>query len=120
MFKVGSEGDLVIVALCSRRRDLMLSVAEALSFAEALDSCAIDAEKESPSLVRGEQWGAKVESYDGRVAVRFFPPGVGNVDRVPLPPRAARQLAETVRDKASWAEYKMRLVVESISSSKRR
>lgn len=113
MIRVEVEKDKVVLAAGPRPRDLLLPCAQAERLADALRAAAGLAAKEPPSLVKGEGWGAEVESYDGAVALRFFPPA-GNTappGRVPLPPAAARGLADAVDSKRRQAEYKMRLVL---------
>lgn len=112
MLSVFAENDRVIIDLCGRRRDVLLKCDAALRLAETLDARADDAAQGPASVFHGEQWGCRVESYDGTVALRFSPPSVGNPERVPLPAAAARQLAGVIRDKESWARHRMRLVVQ--------
>jgi hypothetical protein len=111
---VRAEGDKVIVDLCGRRRDVLLTPGEAERLAAALEENAALAEREMPELVRGEVWGAKVESFDGKVAIRFCPPLAVATTRVPLSAKAARLLAAVIRDKASWAKHKARLVLHPL------
>jgi len=111
MIKVFNEGYKVIIDLCARKYDVLLSVDDAEKLAEALEKHAATAALEPPELVKGEQWNARVESYDGLVAIRFFPPTIGAVNKVPLPATAAEKMASVIRDKASWAKHKMRLVI---------
>ena len=110
MFSVGHEEDLVVIDLCGRRRDVLMSCGEAERFAVALEKNAALAELGDPALVRGEPWEAKVESYDGAVAVRFYPPTVGAPERVRMPAAVARAMAARVRFKAQQAAYRMRFV----------
>lgn len=65
------------------------------------------------AVMRGERWSCRVESYDGFVAVRFFSPGPGHPDRVPLTADAARRLADRVEFKKQQAAYRMRFVFTS-------
>jgi hypothetical protein len=112
MLRIFSETDRVIIDLCGRRRDVLLSCLQADDVADSLDERAADAEKAEPTLYRGERWGVKVESYDRQVALRFEPPFEVTTDRVTLPPDAARRLASLIRSKASWAQYGMRLTLK--------
>lgn len=109
MLTVATEGDKVMLGLGGRRYDLLLAPDQAEALAEGLLKAAATAEVQTPQLVRGEPWGAKVASLRNLVAVRLFPPGVGAVDRVPLPARAARQLAGELRAKADEARAQLRL-----------
>jgi len=111
MLKIFHESDRVIIDLCGRRRDVLLSCLQADDVANALDENAGRAERELPSLIRGEQWGCKVESYDRQVAIRFQPPLGATTNRVTLPADAARKMAELIRFKESQARHGMRFVV---------
>jgi hypothetical protein len=110
-FAVSHEGDKVVLDLGGRRRDLLLSCAQAERFAGALRRHAAGAERAPPVLARGERWAAKVESFDGLVAVRFFPPSVGAPELVSLTPAAARALADAADWKRSCAEHKLRITL---------
>jgi hypothetical protein len=112
MFAVRQEADKVIIDLNGRRYDILMTCPQAEEFAYHLEQAASAADLHPKSLVAGEQWGANVESYDGKVAIRFYPPHVGAPERVPLPAAAARKLAKVVREKESWARHKMRLVLK--------
>lgn len=112
MITVGIEQGLITLDLGGRRRDTLLSCASALRLAEALDLAVLEAEPHQPRLIRGEVWSCKVESFDGLVALRFSNPDIGAPARVPLPPAAARQLAEAIRTKAEQAKHKFRLVLQ--------
>ncbi len=112
MFVVGIEKDKVVLDLGGRVRDLLLDCDMALELANTLEAWARIAEKQPLAPFRGEPWGCKVESYDGKVAIRFRPP-LGNPTRVPLPAGMARKLAETIRAKESWARHGMRLEIRS-------
>lgn len=108
MFAVRCQGDKVVIDLGGRRRDLLMSCGAAEEFENALRQKASEAERAPPELVKGEVWGARVESYDGYVCVRFTPPLGGNPTKVPLPPAAARRMADLVQFKRQQAAYKMR------------
>ena len=103
MLKVYAAGDKVLIDLCGRRRDVLLSPLEAVQFADMLDDRAAWAEQAEPELVKGEQWDCHVRSYGGRVVVRFYSPELGLPERVPMPAGAARQLAEVLRANARAA-----------------
>ena len=107
MAAVFAENDWVVVDLGSRRRDALLACGDAHGLAAALRHFAAQAEKAAPTLARGERWECKVQSYDGFVALRLFPPHVGAPSRVRLPPAAARALADRVEFKAQQAAYKV-------------
>lgn len=136
MIGVDADKGLVIIYLGTRRNDLLLSCGAAYSFAEALEKKAQQAVKDqaqigilqspslqggetgigilqSPSLLLRETWEVRVQSYDGMVALRFTPPGIGAQDRIPLPPEAAQRLAAYVRFNAQQAAYKMRFVFQA-------
>lgn len=108
---VTATGDKVMLDLGGRRRDVLLTPLCAARLAGVLDEQAALAERAPPELVRGEVWEVGTDSYDGRVVLRFTPPGLGHPERVPLPASVARQLAETLRRLAVWAGYRARLMV---------
>lgn len=107
MFSVSVDGDKVMLDLHGRRFDVMMSCAEAERFAHALELAANGAEREPPSLNRGQPWECKIVSYDGMVGIRFYPPHVGAPNRVPLTPEIARVLAGRVTFKMQQAKHKM-------------
>lgn len=105
MLSAYQEDDRVIIDLHGRRRDLLLSPSDAELFADTLERLALLADKVPISVLRGEQWGATVKSFDRKVCVRFYSPDVGLPNRVPLPVGAARALAAEVRSKIVEASY---------------
>lgn len=109
MLSVSQERDRVILDLHGRRRDVLLPCDVALRLAEALETAADLAEREPPTLIRGERWGCQVESAYGQVCLRFTPPDLGNPERVPLTAAAARKLADVIRFKEEQAEHRLRL-----------
>lgn len=111
MLSVTAAGDKVMLDLGGRKCDVLLTPLNAARLAGALDDQAAVAERAAPELVLGEVWAIRTDSYDGCVALRFTPPGLGSPDRVPLPAGVARRLAETLRRLAVWAGYKTRLTV---------
>ncbi len=112
--RVFSEKDKVILELGRRGNSFLISCSDALDIAANLDFHAGYAEKEPKSLIKGEVWDVKVESFDGQVGFHFTPPyqKVGNPSIVPMPPNVARSVARLIRDKESWARHKMRLVLQ--------
>jgi len=112
--RVFTDKDKVILELGGRKNSMLISVSAARDVAESLDLHAGYAERETPEIATGEMWNAKVESFDGQVGFYFQPPPshVGNPSRVPLTSVAARRVAEVIRDKANFAEHKMRLVLQ--------
>lgn len=110
MLKVETERDHVILVFENRGRDLLLSPDQARSLADALERAAGYCEEWTRAggrghLFRGEPWMAHVESWDGKVNVRFSQ----TTDRVRLPAAAARGLATEIRAKAPEAEVRMRI-----------
>lgn len=111
MIAVYAEGDKVIMDLCGRLRDAILTPLEAERLADAMEERAADAERAMPELVRGEVWSLFVTSFDRHVVLRFTPPpeaGPG-VHRATMPPRAAREAARMVRANAVMAGVGMRI-----------
>lgn len=104
---VSHDRDRVYLGLTGRRRDVLLDCGAAEELVDQLRRRADLAARE-PKRLHTEAWGCRVESYDGFVALRFTPPCVGAIDRVPLSPDAARQLADLVEFKSQQARYKMR------------
>ena len=108
--------DANLILVCAQTplqgRDLLLRVSEALSLSQSLLEVAFEAEQSTESKAfKGEGWGARVESYDGYVALRFrFPPVTLRRTVIPLSVSAARSLAEQITFKAQQAEHRARLV----------
>lgn len=109
MFRIFHDADKVVIDLMARRRDLLLSPLEAERMADALEEFAGLAEQALPSLFRGENWGVFVTTYGEQVVLRFTFPSLGLAERVPVPPRAARQIAELLRRNAETAGYRLRI-----------
>lgn len=108
MIGVDVQDDLVILHLTNRRTDVLLTCAAAEELTRQLRAKAAIAEHGKLTLVKGERWEIKTQSYDGFVAIRFFPPTVGAITRVPLPPRIARALADDIEFKFSQAKHMIR------------
>jgi hypothetical protein len=111
MLTVRQEGDKVILDLGGRRRDVLLTPLAAADLAEALEAAADAAARAPAELYRGERWACHVTSFDRRVALRLAGPGFGLPGRVPLPPAAARRLADLLRTNANMAGFGMRITV---------
>ena len=105
--RIRVENGLVILDLGGSKRDMLLSVDDALKLAEGLKVMLL-AEKR---IIRNEAWECKVESYDGKVALRFCYPGIGLSSEVPLTVEAARKLARVIENKAMQAKDNMRLIL---------
>lgn len=118
--KVYAAGDKVLLDLCGRRRDLVLTPVNAAALADMLDDRAKWAEGAEPELVKGEQWDVHVRSYGGFVAIRFYSPDLGAPERVPMPAAVARKLAETLRANARAAGYKIRFTTDGAALPMRR
>jgi len=107
--KVFQERDRVIIDLQGRRHDVLLRWREGERLIHALRQLADVAEAweaaNGPSLLT-ESWACEVRSRDGYVAIRWRPPGIGYPERVPLPPKAARMLADNVEFKLQQAGYR--------------
>ena len=116
MFAVCQEDDKVIIDLMGRRFDLLITCEQAEKMEQSLRDAANLAETAPASLIKGEQWNLKCESFDGMVALKFFPPHVGAPSRVPLTPVAARAVADAVKFKREQAEHKLRLVFQNLRS----
>jgi hypothetical protein len=113
MYEVRQEADRVIIDLRNRRTDVVLTCAMAWEMAEALEIAAGCAEQCLPTLVKGDRWEVAVASYDGKVCLRFYPPFPGAPTLVPMPAKAARQLADRIRSEASWAQHNLRLEIHN-------
>ncbi len=107
---VHSEGDKVVLDLGGRVRDVCLGMIEAEELANSLEQYAWCAELAAPELIKGEVWDAKVESYDRKVWLRFWPPVGSTATKVFLPAVVARRMAGMVRFKRQQAAYGMRFV----------
>ena len=88
---------------------MLLRCKDADTLVETLRSFAGYAEKQPPTIVKGEWWQVFVESYDGFVVIRFWGPEVGYPERVPMPADVARKFADWVEFKGQQARYKMQL-----------
>lgn len=109
MFCVRLHEDKVLIELGRRTRYLLLSPLEAERMADAMEECAALAERAPAGLFRGENWGVFVTTYGNHVALRFTAPGLGLSERVPVPPGAARQIADLLRRNADTAGYRLRI-----------
>ncbi len=108
---IRSHGDRVVIVLSGQRTDWVFSCVMAEQVAEALETAAAAAEKEPPSIIRGDKWGCLIKSYDGKVCIRFKPPFPGAPSRVPMRASVARKVADKIRTEASFAQYHLRLEV---------
>lgn len=93
-FKLRQEGNRVVLDLMGRRRDLLLSCAQAEVMVRGLLELAREADR-APLEILTEDWKAQVRAEGGLVAVRLIPP-FGATDRVALPPPTARAIARQV------------------------
>lgn len=110
MIKVCTNGDKVILDLCGRKRDVILSPLEAANLAGALCEAATLAEAELPGLIIGDVWSVFVTNFDRHVVMRITPLNdVGNPERVPMPGKAARKIADLLRTNADFAGVGMRI-----------
>ena len=109
MLKVFQESDKVIIDLCGRKRDVIISPLEAERLADALDENANAAELETPQLVRMDIWNCYVTNRDHLVVMRFTPPDGITATRVPMPHKAARAIADLLRTNANMAGYGLRI-----------
>lgn len=114
MIAVTSEGDKVILDLCGRKRDVLLSPLDAERLADALEEAAARAERELPELIHGEPWGVQVTNFDRRVVLRFSTPDGLTPERVPFPVVAARRVADMLRTNANFAGNGLRLTMRGI------
>jgi hypothetical protein len=112
MITVACERDIVIIHLGSRQRDLLVTCSEAEKMTHALRKMANQAEASARmglhALYRGESWECRIDSYDGVVAIRFFPPQQSTTARVPMSVTAARAIADRIEFVRQQAEYKMK------------
>jgi len=112
MLQVFQDADKVMIDLMGRKRDVLLAPLDAEKLADSLEQNATLAELAEPQLIKGEMWGCQVTSFDKKVAMRFTPPGsieAKPVERVPLPPKAARALADLLRTNANMAGHGLRI-----------
>lgn len=119
MIKAFAENDLVILDLCGRRRDVLLSCGTAADLAQRVRELADEAEAADSTIFVGRIWDVKVESFDTAIALRFTPPWQSQGDpwRVPMRAGAARRFADLIDSKVSFAQYGMRLVLGTAPNS---
>lgn len=98
------EGDKVLLHLGQPTSCVIVSVDLAESLSMTLDRMAVEADKGLPSVIKGENWRCNVQSVDGKVGMRFWPPLGSDSSRVLLTPTAARALAGVLRTQASFAK----------------
>lgn len=113
MITVEVDRDKVLLVSDSKKKDWLLTCDQAFKIAIALETGATEIEKEPPSVIKGELWACRVESFDGLVAIRIEGPELGSSYKVPLPCSVARKLADIIKFKAQQAEHKMRIVMET-------
>lgn len=112
MLTVAIENDKVVIIPSAKKKDWLLSCSQSLFLAIALEEAAKETELIPSSIIKGEIWECKVESFDGMVAIRFINPNVGTPDKIPIPSSIAKSLADIIRFKAEQAEHKMRIVLK--------
>lgn len=117
MLKVFSDGNKVILDLCGRKRDVLLSSVQADELAGSLDQHSLVAEKEPPELIKMEIWNVYVTNYDHKVVMQITPPaGEVVTNRVPMPVGAARQIAELLRTNADMAGYGLQIKTKNTNN----
>lgn len=120
---VSADRDRVVLAFAGRLRDLCLEPWDAARFAEAIESAAAHCERWMTAggrgeLVKGEEWTAYVQSWDGRVNVRFRRVGdTGLHDRVSIPYRVAREIAHRARLKVTEARFRVHLAMNPAATN---
>lgn len=123
MLRVECERDRVILDFCGRLRDLCLQPGQAERLAEAMETAADYCEQWMQcggrgEMVKGERWNAFVKSWDGHVNVRFTRIGsIGLHDRVSIPFREAREIADHVRCKVTEARFRVHLAVGAVATN---
>ena len=108
MIGVSAERDRVVLAFAGRLRDLCLKPDEADWLVEAMEKAADYCERwiaagGNGELCIGEERGAMVKSWDGKINMRFD----SATDRESIPFRAARMLAAEIRAKVVEARHTM-------------
>lgn len=111
MLTVNQDRDKVVIHLGGRCRDVLLTPEEAFRLADSVDEVVPLAESAPPGLILNQQWNIYIGFRDGSVVLRVTPPFVGNADRVPFPPKAARAFARRLRDNATAAGQAVHLRV---------
>lgn len=113
MIRVEPSGDKVLISLGARMRDVRLTVDAAKELAQALLNAHSVAERNPPELNRGEPWEIKVQSYDGSVWLRFYPPFGHRAGVVPIPRECVHALADRINFKADQARHRLRVKMTS-------
>src|SRR5262245_25698162 len=112
MLKVFHEGDHVILDLCGRKRSVLLTPLGAVQLADSLRESADRAELEPKSLVEGQVWNCFITNMDRQVVMHFRSPDSSVPERVPLPPKVARAIADLLYTNANMAGYGLRITVK--------
>lgn len=120
MLRVLHEGRNVIMDLGSSMRDICLSPLEAERLEFALRDNADRAEKEQPTLFKGEIWNMRVLSFDRKVVIRVWPPLGVTTAVIPLPIEIARKMADQIRFCIQQAGYGVRFETSRASQSCRK
>lgn len=122
MLTVAAELDRVVLAFDRRGRDLCLDPGRAFAIADAIDAAAGHAEQWTQSggrrmVLTGEPVEVRVQSWDGKVNVRFS----RAVERIPIPVEdedgrnPARLLADRIRSKVTEARFRVHLAVNPVA-----
>jgi hypothetical protein len=109
MLKVFQEADKVILDLCGRKRDVILSPLDAERLADTLDEHAALAQAYPTQLVKMDVWNCYVTNRDRLVVMRLTPPAGVTCERMPMPHKAARAIADLLRTNADFAGHGLRI-----------
>lgn len=111
MMKIYAGDGSVVLEMNRRKRDHLFGWKLADVIIESLREAANVADQQVAKAKLVLSWEAKVESYDGFVALQFVGPEAGVPKRIPMPPDIARKLADLIEWKSQQAAYKMRFEV---------
>lgn len=120
---VSADRDRVVLAFGGRLRDLCIEPWDAAKLAEAIDTAAAHCERWMDAggrgeLVKGELWDVLVQSWDGRVNIRFVRVGDSGLhDRVSIPYRVAREIAHRARLKVTEARFRVHLAMNPAATN---
>ena len=110
MMSVAVEMGLVCIRFNYNCSSVLLPIDDAMALADDLETASKQADFIPSTLFRNEPWEVNVQSYDGKVGISFS----RATNRVPLPPKIARRLAEKIRYQAEWAKWKMRVSLNPV------
>lgn len=117
MVGLGVERDRVVLDFGGRRDCLQFAPFVGQRFAEEADRCAAQCEAWEKAggkgeLIKGEPVAVRVQSWDGKINVKFD----RTYDRLLIPYRVMRVIADQVRSKVTEARFRVHLAVGAVNA----